>query len=90
MSMKKRVAQLEQVAGQVSDEITMIYYVQMSNQCGDWVETPHSAMILPSAEHEGVTLRWPGNQRPAVFDARVSDMHQRIHGCRPELEGWSK
>lgn len=90
MSMKKRVAHLEQAAGQASDEITMIYYVQMNNQCGQWVERPHSAMILPSAEHEGVTLQWRANQRPEVFDARVNEMHQRIHGCRLELEDWSK
>lgn len=90
MSMKKRIAQLEQVAGQPSDQITMIYYVQMSNQGGEWVETPHSAMILPSEEHEGVTLQRKPTQRSEIFDARVNDMHQRIHGCRLELEDWSK
>lgn len=86
MSMKKRVAQLEQAAGQTSEDITMIYYMQVNNRGGEWVETPHSAMILPSAEHRGVKLWWNANQRPAVFDARVSDMHQRIHGYRLDLE----
>lgn len=68
----------------------MIYYVQVNNRCGQTVETPHSAIILPSADHEGATLRWKPTQRSEVFDARVNDMHQRIHGCRLDLEGWSE
>ena len=54
MSIRKRVVQLKQAVGQVRDEIAMIYYTQMSCQCGQWVETPHSAMILPSILHARV------------------------------------